>query len=174
MSIRGSKLTKEHKRKISLARQGQRLSKEHREKIGLANSGKKRKKNKEWRKKLSDALLGRKHTLEHRKRISHSCKKSCQKGIAHYKWRGGNSIEGYPSGWTNILREQIRNRDNRKCQFCGCPELEDKQRLAVHHIDYNKQNLSINNLISLCSQCHKLTSEDRGYWESVFLNTVKV
>lgn len=69
-------------------------------------------------------------------------------------WQGGKSFVPYPLGWTNTFREQVRYRDGYKCQFCGVSESECKSKLHVHHIDCNKNNLSLKNLISLCRSCH--------------------
>lgn len=40
-------------------------------------------------------------------------------------------------------------RDKNRCQCCG-----KKEELITHHIDCNKQNSSISNLITLCKSCH--------------------
>lgn len=83
-------------------------------------------------------------------------------------WKGGKSFEPYPLGWRKTFKEQIRYRDGYKCQGCGIPEVECKNKLHVHHIDYDKQNLDINNLISLCASCHMKTNYNREYWEENF------
>ena len=82
----------------------------------------------------------------------------------HPNWQGGKSFEPYPLGWTNTFKEQIRYRDNYKCQMCGCPEVECKVKLHVHHIDYDKNNLNTKNLISLCKSCHSKTNIKRHYY----------
>jgi len=76
----------------------------------------------------------------------------------------GNCYLPYPLGWTNTFKEQIRFRDNYKCQLCGCHEVENCRKLDVHHIDYNKENLKEDNLISLCQKCHGKTNFNREYW----------
>ena len=44
-----------------------------------------------------------------------------------------------------------------RCAVCGWDE--DADILQVHHIDENRQNNIVNNLIILCPNCHaKLTS----------------
>lgn len=87
------------------------------------------------------------------------------KGIANPNWKGGLSFEPYPLGWNKTFKEQIRQRDGRKCKICGIPEIECKRKLNVHHIDYNKNNLSPDNLISLCGSCHTKTNGNRAYFQ---------
>lgn len=90
---------------------------------------------------------------------------------SHPNWLGGKSFEPYPLGWTKTFKEQIRYRDGYKCQLCGCSEVECKRKLSVHHIDYNKSNLDINNLIALCNSCHcKTNNKNREYWRDLFKN----
>lgn len=48
-----------------------------------------------------------------------------------------------------INKKIALDRDLKRCQCCGTHE-----GLATHHIDCNKQNNSISNLITLCQQCH--------------------
>jgi len=81
-------------------------------------------------------------------------------------WQGGLSFELYPIEFTKELKEQIRKRDNYTCQLCG--KKQGKRKLPVHHIDYNKENLDPNNLISLCMKCHAKTNFNREFWETVF------
>lgn len=67
-------------------------------------------------------------------------------------------IREYPIAWTNILKESIRERDNHQCQICGKTTEENGRALDVHHIDYNKENCTPANLISLCHKCHSKTN----------------
>jgi len=85
-------------------------------------------------------------------------------------WRGGKSFEPYPLGWNKTFKEQIRYRDKYKCQNCGIPEIECNSKLHVHHIDYNKQNLNPNNLISLCSSCHAKTTVSNLHKKKFWIN----
>ncbi len=88
-------------------------------------------------------------------------------GNKHPNWIE-NKIRFYPLGWTKTFKEQIRYRDHYKCQICGCPEIENGRRLDVYHIDYDKENLDVNNLISLCHSCHMKTNTNRDYWTNYF------
>jgi len=63
-------------------------------------------------------------------------------------------------------RKYILKRDNYKCQLCG------KKTNDVHHIDYDKQNGNINNLISLCERCNIKVNFNRGKWEKYFKNVI--
>ena len=129
-------------------RKGISKSEEHKRKIGETNK---------------IALKGRHLSEEHRKNISlsHSGEKS-------YLWKGGISFEPYPLGWTKTHKEQIRYRDGYTCQICGVPEAECNIKLHVHHIDYDKKNIALENLISLCNVCHSKTNVNRAYWIAFF------
>jgi len=83
-------------------------------------------------------------------------------------WRGGISFFPYPLGWNKTHKELIRNRDDYKCKICGCHEVENGRRLDVHHIDYDKNNIHPENLVSLCHKCHMITNGNREYWREFF------
>ena len=52
-------------------------------------------------------------------------------------------------------RKIIFDRDEYKCQCCGCqPDGQNTNKLVCHHIDCDRQNNSPSNLITLCIQCH--------------------
>lgn len=72
----------------------------------------------------------------------------------------------YPFGW-NKMRKIIRERDEYVCQLCGILE-NNEDHHHVHHIDYDKNNLDTNNLITLCRRCHNMTHHGRTFWEIVF------
>lgn len=75
---------------------------------------------------------------------------------------GGN--HKYLFGFNKKLKNKIKERDNYSCQLCG--ETED---LHVHHIDYNKNNIEDNNLITLCKRCHNITNYNREFWSLIFI-----
>jgi len=78
------------------------------------------------------------------------------------------SYYGYPSGWTDEFREAVRARDGYVCQVCGKTQEEEGQALAVHHIDYDRDNTTMENCIALCHSCHSKTNYDREYWTELF------
>jgi len=52
-------------------------------------------------------------------------------------------------------RKLVFVRDEDKCQCCGCSSNGlHTNSLIVHHIDCDRGNNSMSNLITLCQQCH--------------------
>ncbi len=112
---------------------------------------------------------GKRLTGHHNPQRCNSCAK---KKSLNPQWNNGSSFEPYPVTFNQQLRDRIRVRDNFKCQLCGVPELECKTRLHIHHIDYNKGNCNMNNLLSLCSNCHSKTNIKRNFWRIYFQKTI--
>lgn len=81
------------------------------------------------------------------------CSKSCQtqwrnryfSGERHPNWRGGEHQE-----YRNFL---IQSKIKPVCQSCG---LKDERILVAHHLDKNRSNNKIQNLVWLCFNCHFL------------------
>lgn len=78
----------------------------------------------------------------------------------------------YNIKWGVGLREQIRERDMHQCRYCGKTQKKNREKLTVHHIDYNKSNNVAINLISLCwkchDKCHTKTESRREEWTAIF------
>jgi len=72
-------------------------------------------------------------------------------------WMGG--IKEYSFDFNNRLKEEIRMINNNECFLCHKTEKENKVKLSVHHIDYDKNNSEKNNLVPLCISCHGKTSQ---------------
>lgn len=87
-------------------------------------------------------------------------------GKNHPLWLNGKSFELYGINFDKELKFKIRERDNFFCQGCGIKESE--KDLCIHHIDYNKNNNSEYNLISLCVSCHARTNYQREKWMKYF------
>ena len=88
----------------------------------------------------------------------------------HPQWKGGKSFEPYGLAWTRQLKRSIRERDNNVCQVCKKHRSELNKALHIHHIDYIKTNNFTFNLISLCNNCHGLTTSNRNHWTQFFNN----
>ena len=89
-------------------------------------------------------------------------------GTSNPNWQGGKSFELYGLEFNNFLRGQIRQRDDFTCQLCNVRE--NGQKHDIHHIDYDKTNNQMKNLITLCHSCHSKTNFNRKYWIEVFSN----
>ena len=143
---------------------GRKLSEETRRKMSESNRGKKSyKRTEEIKRKLSILNKGKCLSEKTKKKISEALKREKSP-----LWQGGISFEPYGLEFNEDLKEVIRNRDRRKCLVCEKTELENKKKLFIHHIDYNKQNNNPNNLISLCNSCHTKTNHNRNYWKNYF------
>ena len=99
----------------------------------------------------------------------------CSKlGKNNPNWQGGKSFEPYTPEFTYELKEKIRKRDKYRCKICHLHQKEHlqlfKDKLYIHHIDYNKKNCNKENLTSLCIPCHAKTNYNRLYWLEYFKN----
>ena len=117
------------------------------------------KKSKETKTKMSKSDKGRKLSENTKRKISETQRKRCLEG-KHNWWQGGKSFEPYTIDWTETLKRSVRQRDKYTCQICG-----KEPAICVHHIDYDKENCSPENLITLCKSCHSKTNNNRRYWK---------
>jgi len=67
-------------------------------------------------------------------------------------WREGASQKCYPPEFDEALKQAVRERDGFICILCGEPQ--NGRALDVHHIDGDKQNSAMANLVSLHRSCH--------------------
>lgn len=89
------------------------------------------------------------------------CSKSCQA-----QWRNSEYVGDKHANFTNGLwayRSVLKRAGvEQKCRRC---KTTDARVLAVHHLDRNRKNNAIENLIYLCHNCHHLIhhhkNEDR-------------
>jgi predicted nucleic acid-binding Zn-ribbon protein len=101
---------------------------------------------------------------------------NAQRKEKHPRWKGAKTLAGYPREWTKELKNEIRDRDCRKCQFPNCyySDLCKNQKLHVHHIDGVKTNCKKENLISLCNKHHMyIESNNPREWEDYFYSITK-
>lgn len=87
------------------------------------------------------------------------CNKSCQtiwrnkefKGVKHPNWRGGEHT------YKRVMKE------NGIKPICTTCRLTDKRVLIIHHIDHNRKNNILENLMWLCRNCHYLIHEGKTF-----------
>jgi len=117
--------------------------------------------------KFISCSICRKKTWKQPCKIKHSksgkffCSKSCQTvwrnqefmGPKHHNWKGGECIHH-----KDFL---IKNKIKLICRLC---KTKDERVLAVHHIDRNRKNNNIKNLIFLCQNCHHLVHYHKEKW----------
>lgn len=180
----GKKLSDEHRKKLSEShkgikpseetkqkmrqhsRMGKHLSEEHKSKISEAHKNL----SEESRNNIAKARTGKKHSYETRKKLSENLKGKC--GEQSRNWQGGINSLPYCEGWTEELREEIRERDGRICQECSKTELQNGKKLAVHHIHYIKKDC-YPDLIALCNNCNLRANANRKYWEEHYMEKLK-
>jgi len=87
-------------------------------------------------------------------------------GSGNPMWRGGKSFERYCSLWKDRdFKEYIKWRDGYICNNAGCTKNTD---LVIHHVDYNKKNCELSNLITLCRACNSRVNKNRVWYETWF------
>ncbi len=130
-----------------------------------------------------NGFFRKKHTEEYKKLAKESRKgitsynndgyekllQNIPKGEKHPNWNNGSSFEPYSKKFNKLLKIKIKTIDNFSCRICN----KNTQKLAIHHIDYDKKNSEDINLISLCISCHSKTNFNRQYWQNLFDNMIK-
>jgi DNA-directed RNA polymerase subunit RPC12/RpoP len=115
--------------------------------------------------------LGEKAIFKHTKRCP-NCNFKFRVGKNAPNYIDGKGKEPYTIEFTEELKEQIRKRDNYKCQNCGMTEEEHLivygRKCHIHHIDYNKENCDKTNLITLCQGCNIRANYNRKYWKKYY------
>jgi len=97
-------------------------------------------------------------------------------GENHPSWLGGVSFEPYSPQFNEGLKEKVRRRDGYVCQKCGMTQEEALKKFhkkpAIHHVDYDKHNCDLSNLVSLCARCSSDVNFNREYWTKYFSQKV--
>lgn len=148
--------SEETRRKIGAAHKGIPLSKDHRRKLIESHKGKPL--SKDHRRKIGDGNRGKVVSEETCRKIS-----AAHQNISVEEWTAYAIGKSYCDKFNESCREKNRKKYNRKCFICGKPEEENitkfgkQKKLAVHHIDMNKDQGCNNHqwqLIPVCMGCH--------------------
>lgn len=107
-----------------------------------------------------DFFYARNNLHKNQKRIY--CSLNCSKNGDNRKNIIKSNKPTYPREFEKV-KPIIKNRDGHKCIMC-----DSGDNLEVHHINYDKQDCGISNLVTLCKRCHTLTHYERSFWEQVF------
>jgi hypothetical protein len=146
LRLKDKPLSEKHKKHVNEAR----------EKLGIGLSTRFKKGSRPWNKGIPCSEETKRKSREAQLREKSHC------------WINGSSYEPYGEGWTIVLKNNIRNRDNQICMNCNKHREQMKEALQVHHINYDKTLCIPENLISLCRVCHGLTGKNREYWKTIF------
>lgn len=100
-----------------------------------------------------EEVYKRRKALNHSKSGKYFCGKSCQTkwrnqefvGARHGNWKGGEHID-----YREIL---LKKNVKPICKLC---KSNDSRVLCAHHLDKNRKNHKIENLVWLCRNCHHL------------------
>ena len=121
----------------------------------------------ETKNKISKSHIGIRPTLESKIKNSETNKRISIKGENHKWWKGGISRhykEKYYSAEYKQWRLKVFTRDNYTCQECGFKG--NQGYITAHHIKswakYPELRFEVNNGITLCEECHKLTDNYKG------------
>lgn len=185
-SLKGRKHSEETKRKIGEKSKGRKHTEEFKKRMGEFFRLNNPMKNSETAKKISQIKTGVKRSSEMKKKLSETrkrkfasgelivseeAKKKLSEKMSSNKnpmWKGGKSFEPYTSDFNHKIKKIIQKRDKETCQLCNKNKKELNEALVVHHINYNKKDSSLNNLITLCNICHSKTNIKRDYWQEFF------
>ena len=104
--------------------------------------------------------------IRHSKSGNFFCSRSCQ-----IRWKNTNSVAEKHPNWTGgvyVYRELlIKSNRKQKCILC---RIQDMRILSAHHIDHNRQNNDLSNLVWLCLNCHHLVHHDKHIEEDLRRN----
>lgn len=132
-------------------------------------------------KNISKGGKGKVRSEDFKHRVSETLKQQCKEGKhfipdntgdKHWNWQGGKSLEPYGKEFNMGLKERVRKRDNYTCQECNQTQKQLGYRLCIHHIDFNKNNNKVNNLIALCRSCHTKIRFGKQDWIEYYKNKV--
>jgi hypothetical protein len=73
-------------------------------------------------------------------------------GPGNPAWRDGRATRPYAPGFGERVKMQVAKRDRFRCRLCDAPRRRGTH--VVHHIDNEKTDHRLVNLVLLCRPCH--------------------
>jgi len=107
------------------------------------------------REKIRQTLTGNIQSFDTRKKESLSIRR-----IKEENWNGFSNMQ-YGIEYRKI-RNKVLKKDNYRCSWCG-----KKEDLIIHHIDKDKHNNVISNLITFCRSCHTKIHFSELFFEKI-------
>ena len=95
------------------------------------------------------------------------CSNTCQQGYQSQKkvdkWLAEGNVTLGSYQMPHWIRRYIKDRDNHECTVCGLSVWMGRPiTLEVDHIDGDWSNNNVDNLRSICPNCHSQTSTYKG------------
>jgi len=156
--------SEETKQKIRIAKKGKHHTDEARQNMSKA----KQNMSEETKLKMSKAKL---NMSEETKRKMCDARKGKYYGEKSPSWKGGVSYDPYCIKFNFDFKERVRNYFGRCCYVCDKNEIDNKAKLSVHHVNYNKDTCCDDSkplFVPLCHKCHSKTNHDREFWQEFF------
>jgi len=127
----------------------------------------------ETRKKMSEVHKGQKQSEGWvKKRIAPHFGHTRSCGHKNPNWKGGIAHEPYCPIWLDKeYKEDIKARDNYRCQNPDCWGTANHLPLLIMHIDNDKKNCHPDNLITGCFSCNSRAQKDRE-WHTAWYNAI--
>ena len=105
----------------------------------------------------NNPMYGKHHTEEALEKM---------RGPKHHNWRGGITDDPYcPIFSDQEFKKIIFERDGYKCQNPLCRENCYHLSLVPHHIDYDKMNCDLRNMVTTCRSCNSRANFNRKFWQ---------
>jgi hypothetical protein len=101
--------------------------------------------------------------IRHSKSGNSFCCKSC-----YFKWRNkGYTQEKHPNWKNGINSYRVMLMRSGREKVCICCNISDIRILAAHHVDHNRENNKLSNLVWVCLNCHYLIHHDQIFEENL-------
>ena len=111
----------------------------------------------------------KKKTTKHRDNLANALSKAHKSdAFKNNVYMKGYFYKDYGKGFTGGLRRKVREKFDYKCILCEKSEETLGEPLHAHHVDYNKTNNTLNNLVPLCRSCHAMTNWRKEEWKNYF------